>query len=145
MGLVVRVIKKSRTRVKIYALVVVCLLSGATDILAMEGAETQDVVAAIERHASRYGIPEEMYIDSGSQLKALQHASFSIRDLEHQVYKSQGIKVKVSNAKAHEERGRVERKIRTLRETLSRLGIKTTNPMTALQWETVFWKIASTI
>ena len=137
--------KKSRTRVKIYALVVVCILSGATDILAMEGAETQDVVAAIERHASRYGVPGEMYIDSGSQLKALEHASFSIRDLEHQVYKSQGIKLKVSNAKAHEERGRVERKIRTIRETLSRLGIKSSNPMTALQWESVFWKIASTI
>ena len=85
--------EKSRTRVKIYALVVVCILSGATDILAMEVAETQDVVAAIERHASRYGVPGEMYIDSGSQLKALQHASFSLRDLEHQVYNSQGIKV----------------------------------------------------
>ena len=39
-----------------YAIVIVCLLSGASNILAMEGCETQDVVAAIERHSARYGV-----------------------------------------------------------------------------------------
>ena len=38
---------------KIYALVIVCTMSGATNILATEGIETQDVVQAIERHAAR--------------------------------------------------------------------------------------------
>ena len=136
---------KSRARVKIYALVFCCLLTGATNILALEGIETGDIVQAIERHASRHGVPGELYIDNGSQLKTLEGVTFKIRDVDTRVYDSHGIKVYVSNAKAHEERGRIERKIRSLRETLERLGVKASNPLTALQWESVFARIASTL
>ena len=45
--------KRARTKINIYALVIVCLMSGATNILALEGIETQDVVQAIERHGTR--------------------------------------------------------------------------------------------
>ena len=45
--------KGARKELKVYALVSVYLLSIAYNILAMEGAETQDVVASIERH----GVP----------------------------------------------------------------------------------------
>ena len=41
--------KGARKELKIYAIVIVCLLSGPCNILAMEGCKTQDVVAAIER------------------------------------------------------------------------------------------------
>jgi len=85
------------------------------------------------------------YVDNGSQLKAIEGAKFKIRDVDARVYDAHGIKVYVSNAKAHEERGRVERKIRSLRETLQRLGVKATDPLTALQWESVFARIASTL
>ena len=36
--------KKSRISVKIYALVIVCIMTGATNILTLEGPETADVV-----------------------------------------------------------------------------------------------------
>ena len=38
----------TRKELKVYAFVIVCLLSGACNILVMEGCETQDVVALIE-------------------------------------------------------------------------------------------------
>ena len=98
-----------------YAIVIVCLLSGACNILAMEGCETQDVVAAIERHSARYGVPGYIYIDNGTQLKALKHSSMSLRDVHAQVQDSFGIQVVVSTAKAHSERGLVECKIKSLR------------------------------
>ena len=41
---------------------IICLLSGACNILAMEGWETQDIVAAIERHSARYGDPGHIHI-----------------------------------------------------------------------------------
>ena len=44
--------KEVRKELKVYAIVIVCFLSGACNILAMEGCETQDVVAANERHFS---------------------------------------------------------------------------------------------
>ena len=130
--------KRSRTVIKIYGLVIVCLLSGATNIMALEGIETQDVCAAIERHANRFGVPGFIYVDNGTQLKALKYAQFSIRDVECQVQDQLGIKIIVSNAKAHSERGRVERRIQALRESLEKLGVNTTVPMTCMQWDTLF-------
>ena len=95
--------KGARKELKVYAIVIVCLLSGACNILAMEGCETQDVVAAIESHSARYGVPGYIYIDNGTQLKALKHSSMSLRDVHAQVQNSLDIQ-------AHSERGRVERK-----------------------------------
>ena len=137
--------RKSRSVLKFYALVCVCILTGATNILVLEGLQTQDVVGALERHASRHGVPRDVYVDNGTQLLSLKEASFSIRDIDTQVYHSMGIRVHESIAKSHEERGRVERKIRSLREMLEKLGVKTSNPMTSIQWETTFAKISSMI
>ena len=50
------------------------------------------------------------------------------------------MKVHKSIAKSHEERGRVERCIRTIRELLEKLGIQTNAPLSTLQWETLFAK-----
>jgi len=137
--------KRSRTVIKVYGLVIVCLLSGATNIMALEGIETQDVCAGLERHSCRYGVPGFVYVDNGTQLKAMQHAKFSVRDLDSQVQDNLGIKIIISNAKAHSERGRVERRIRVLRDTMEKLGVETTVPMTALQWETLFSRISNSI
>ena len=82
-------------------------------------------------------------LDKGTQLKALEHARFNVRDIDSQVHDSLGIRVQVSNAKSHEERGKVERKIRTLREMLEKLGVDATHPMTTIQWESIFSRIAS--
>ena len=53
---------------KMYALIIVCLLTGAVNILAMEGLETQDVIQALERHSGRHGIPRRLFVDNGTQL-----------------------------------------------------------------------------
>ena len=62
-----------------------------------------------------------------------------------QVQDSLGIQVVVSTAKAHSERGRVERKIKSLRDSLEKMGVSTDHPQTALQWETLFLKVANTV
>ena len=136
---------KARTQIKIYALVIVCLLSGATSILALEGIETQDIVIALERHSARHGIPSTIYVDMGTQLKALDKVEASIRDANLQLHESLGLNIIPSTAKSHEERGRVERKIRTLRDMLLRTVSNTDISMTALQWDSLFAKLASEI
>ena len=137
--------KNARKKVNVYALVIVCLLTGATSIIALEGIETQDVVLAIEKHSYLHGIPAEAFIDNGTQLKALQHASFSIQAIDTQLQDSLGLRVSVSNAKSHEERGRVERRIGLIREMLQRLSQQSTQVMSALQWDTLFAKVANAI
>ena len=126
-------------------MVIVCLLTGATNIMALEGIETQDVCAALERHSNRYGVPSFVYVDNGTQLKALQYAKFSVRDLDAMVQDNIGMKIIVSNAKAHSERGRVERRIRVIRETMEKMGVNSSHPMTCLQWDTLFSRISNSI
>ena len=100
--------KISRISVKVYALVIVCIMTGATNILALEGLETVDVVQALERHARRHGIPAFIFVDNGTQLKTLSQAKFSLETADLQVQESMGMRILESNPKSHEERGRVE-------------------------------------
>ena len=79
---------------------------------------TQDVVRAIERHANRYGVHGELFNDNGTQLKAMKHARFNVRDIDSQV--SDSLQYTYPMLKSHEDRGKVERKIRTLREMLEK-------------------------
>lgn len=137
--------KNSRTTSKAYALVVVCLVTSATNILCLEGLETQDVVQAIERHASRYGCPAVLFVDNGTQLVNLKYSQFSVRDADCILRDNYGMRVEVPAAKSHEARGRVERKIRTLRDMLKQVLSTTDVAMTCLGWETVFAKIASSV
>ena len=126
--------KKSKVSVKIYVLVIVCIMTGATNILALEGLETADVVQALERHSSRHGIPAVIFVDNGTQLKTLSQATFSLEFADRQVQESMGMRILESNPKSHEERGRVERRIRTIGDTLIKVGTSEHAAMTALQW-----------
>ena len=135
----------SRTSVKIYALVICCLLTSATSILALESLETQQIIMALERHSSRHGVPATIFVDCGTQLIGLQSAQMSLRDANHQLRDSIGLEIIPSTAKSHVERGRVERRIRALREMLVKTATNTDVSMTALQWETVFAKMSSEI
>ena len=123
----------------------VCILTGATSILLLKGLQTQDVILALERHSSRHGIPSEVFVDNGTQLMALKDVDFSIRDIDAEVYRSMGIPIHDSTGKSHVERGRVEQKIRSIREMLERTRVKATDPMTSIQWETTFAKISSAL
>ena len=137
--------KNARQTFDVYALVVVCLLSSATSILVLEGLETADVVLALERHSYRYGVPKHVYVDAGSQLVTLQGVTFSLRDVNLELHLKLGLTVKVSNPKSHEERGRVEAKVKVLRSMLTKLSINPTRPMTTVSWETLFAKIANDV
>ena len=142
-GFTAKLYNSSRKCGKIYALVLVCLHTSATNILALEAIDTQSVVFAIERHACRYGMPAEVYVDNGSQLKALDKYQFSMKDMDAHLYDSRGIRVVISTPKNHEERGKVENRIKLLRETMQRYSIDQDTARTALGWETVFAQMAN--
>ena len=74
-----KALKKSRTVLKFYGMVGVCILTGSTNILLLEGLQTQDIILALERHSSRYGVPSEVFVYNGTQLMAMKDVQFSIR------------------------------------------------------------------
>ena len=137
--------RKSRSTIVVYALVLVCLLTSATNILVLESLETQEVISCIERHGCRFGMPSQIFVDSGSQLCALQSTKFSLRDANTFLYDSRGLVVTVGTPKHHANQGRVERRIKAIRDTLEKVGVNVHSPLSVLQWETVFAKVANAL
>ena len=56
-----------------------------------------------------------------------------------------GMRILESNPKSHEERGRVELRIRMICDTLTKVDISEHTSLTALQWETLFSKVVNTL
>ena len=140
-----KLFKDARRTAPAHALVIVCLLTSSTNILVLEGLATQAVVQALERHAARYGMPAEIFVDPGSQLHKLNDASFDLRDINHYLFRSMRFKVTTSTPKAHQAQGRVERRIRLVRDMLQRLFDTTEHCNTILGWETIFARISSQV
>ena len=55
----------------------------------------RDIVAALERHSSRYGVPGIVFTDNGTQLAALTSTSFTPRSLENELKEKLDVKVVV--------------------------------------------------
>ena len=137
-------LENSRTTREIYALVIVCLFTSATNILTLENMRTEEVVLALERHSARYGVPKNIFVDAGTNLAALDKVEYSVRDLNLQLYDAVGTRVYVSTPKSHEERGRVENKVRIIRGMLED-HLKKQDLLTCMKWETKFAHMATTI
>jgi hypothetical protein len=134
----------SRKTFPCHALVIVCLLTSATNILVLDGLTTQAVVQAIERHGARYGVPAHLYVDSGTQLEKLQDASFQLRDV-NATSSTHQFRVTVAVPKAHKQQGRVEAKIKAMRTMLNAWSNSCDECNTLIGWETLFARVASAI
>ena len=134
---------KARTRCKLYALVIVCINTSATSILCIEAISTEEIMNAILRHSARYGLPANVFVDNGSQLIALEHAKFSIRDVDLQLWDAKGVRVLVTRPKAHADNGKCEIRVRLLREMLKKANLAQCPALTQLQFETAFAMIAN--
>ena len=131
-----------RQTMKAPALVICCLMTGAVNIHMMENWSTEATVHALTRHGARYGFPSTIYIDSGSQLKALKDVTFCMQDLIHTLHKNLSIELIVAPPKSHVSQGRVERRIGLLRDMLLKLG-EPKFLQSFLSWETLFSTISN--
>ena len=145
MGFKARPTNDSRKSFTAHALVIVCLLTSATSFIVLDGLTTQTVVMALERHASRYGMPAHVYVDSGTQLGKLGDTHFSLRDVNGWESQGKRFTITVVTPKAHEQQGRVEAKIKVVRTLLQSLSDTAELVNTLLGWETVFLRIADQI
>jgi hypothetical protein len=124
------------------ALIIVCILTGATGIYAMEDWSTQSVVQGLERHSARHGIPNVIFVDSGTQLKKLKSVSFDIIDVKNIIRNKLSCELVISPPKAHSSQGKVERKIGLIKNLLERVA-RTGLLQSFLNWETTFAMIAN--
>jgi hypothetical protein len=145
MGFPVTPVVKGRDPPKANALVIVCLLTSASSIHALDSTSTVSVISALERHSSRYGVPAKLYVDSGSQLLKLKDAKFSLHDVHSCDVNGVRFDVIVSTPKAHQAQGRVEAKVKQIRRMLQIMSKSTDESHTLLGWETVFARISDAL
>ena len=127
-----------------YFLVCVCMTTGATSIGVMEDLSTNSVVFCLTRLASRYGWPKYALFDCQTSFKTLEDAGVNFTDLGGKLWKDQKMILDFSTPHAHEEHGRVESKVKVLKEFLNKseeLGKK----HSFLQWETIVSSVSAMI
>ena len=131
-----------RQSMKAPALVLCCLLSGATAIYMLEDWSTQSVPQVLERHGCPYSFPSQLYVDSGSQLKKLSSTTYSIIDLTTSLRSKFCCEIVVAPPKSHSSQGRVERRIGLIKTALSKLA-ESGFLLSFLGWECLFSRIAN--
>ena len=133
-----------RTTIKIWMVVFCCSTTTATNIKVMERYDTSSFLQAFMRFSCEVGYPKRVLIDDGGQLvKGTDSVRLDIQDIKFQLHKEAGVEVSVCPVGGHNMHGRVERKIRQVRESLGRA--LSNDRLGVLQWETLAAAIANSI
>ena len=132
-----------RATVKIWFCVFVCCTTGAVDLKVLEDYSTRSFVQAFTRFSCKVGYPRKLLPDAGSQLiKGCESTTLVFSDIQSQLHEV-GVTFQVAPSGAHYMHGKVERKIRHVKESFDkhlhghRLSI--------IDWETLGDQIANAI
>ena len=133
-----------RTTIKIWLIVFCCATTSATKIKVMEDYSTTAFIQAFTRFACDVGYPKRVLADGGGQLvKGCESMLLNFEDLKSRLHRDAKVDLDVCPVGGHNMHGKVERRIRHVRESLmkslgnERLGL--------LQWETIAASIANSI
>ena len=133
-----------RTTIKVWMVVFCCTATTTTAIKIMESYNTTAFIQAFIRFSCDVGYPKVLLIDEGSQLiKGCQSMNFQFEDIQRRLYINQQVDFEVCPVGGHNFHGRVERKIRTIRESIERSAYK--ERLSILQWETLSAQISNAI
>ena len=133
-----------RATVKVWFNIFCCTTTGAVDIKIMEDYSTTSFILAFIRFSCKVGFPQKLLPDAGSQLiKGCNSMTISYTDLKNQLHKEYGVKFEACPVGAHYQHGKVERKIRHVRESLSKT--LSNDRLSLIQWETIGCQIANSI
>ena len=132
-----------RTTVIIWLLVFCCATTSTTNIKVMEDYSTQSFILGFTRFSCEVGYPKTLLCDAGSQIvKGCQDMRLSYTDIKHQLFTNHHIDFEVCSVGAHNEHGKVERKIQEIRSSIDTMYKQR---LSILQWETLVSSIANSI
>ena len=133
-----------RATIKIWIVVFCCCTTGAVAMKTMEDGTTEQFILCFIRFATRHGYPKKLLPDEGSQLvKGCKVMKLEYYDIKHRLHRDFGIDFETCPAGAHNEHGRVERKIRHIQESF--MKVTENSRLSVLQWETVGDQVANSI
>ena len=133
-----------RTTLKVWMIAFVCSTTGSTNLKIMEGYDTTQFLLAFSRFACEVGYPKLLLADSGSQLvSGCENMVIDMTDLKGKLNREYGIDFDVCPVGGHNFHGKVERKIKTVKETISKTVHN--ERLSVLEWETLCAEIANSV
>ena len=133
-----------KSTVKIWLLVFCCSTTSAIKVKVMEDYSTKAFNFAFIRFSTEVGYPKRLLIDEGSQLvKGVKTMKLDFVDIKSQLHRDVGIDFEFCPVGGHNVNGRVERKIRQLKESLNRNMAN--ERLSELQWETMVAMISNSV
>ena len=133
-----------RATLKVWYVVFCCTTTSTVDCRIMEDYSADSFLQSFERFACRFGYPKTVLPDEGSQLvKGCEDMIISFVDVQQKLSREYGVEFDTCPVGAHNVHGKVERKIREIRKSLSKSLDK--KKLSILQWETLGQQIANSI
>ena len=133
-----------RTTLKIWIAVFCCSTTSTVNIKIIEDYGTASFTQALTRLSCEVGYPKLLLIDEESQLvKGCESMVLSFTDIKNQLHTSVGVQFEVCPVGGHNMYGKVERKIKEIKKSISKNVGK--ERLSVLQWETICSIIGNTI
>ena len=125
-----------RATLKIWFAVFVCVVTSTVNIQVMECYSSGSFISAFIRFVSHNGYPKILLPDQGQNIEsALRNVEIDWTDVKGRLHKSYGVEVETCGVGGHHQHGKVERKIRQIKETFLK-SFKNVR-ISVLQWQTV--------
>ena len=133
-----------RNTIKVWFVVFCCATTSTTNIKVMEDYSTTAFLQAFARFSSEVGYPKTLLCDEGSQLvKGCESMNLQFTDLKTQLHQENGVDFDVCPVGGHNMNGRVERKIREVKKSISKTV--SNQRLSIMQWETLAATISNTV
>ena len=107
-----------RATLKVWFAVFVCVVTSTVNIQVMESYSSGSFIAAFIRFVSHNGYPKMILPDQGKNIESpLQNVEIDWIDIKGRLHHSYGVEVETCGVGGHHQHGKVERKIRHIKET----------------------------
>ena len=111
---------KSECNVLIFA----CPVTRLINLQVVEKKDSSWVVDGVMRLSCEIGVPKLLLIDQDATfIKAMSEVEFTYQDAEFQLHRDLGIEFVTCPVSGHNQHGQVERRIRTVKESLREAGV----------------------
>ena len=136
--------RENKNKRKVWILTCVCCTTSMTNLKVMGSYDASQFLMAFSRFACEAGFPKMFLVDSGSQLiSGCENMVLNMTDIKGHLNREHGILFDVCPVGGHNYRGKVERKIKAVRESVSKAVHL--QHFSLLQWETLCAEIANSI
>ena len=133
-----------RATMKIWFAVFVCVVTSTVNIQVMEFYSTGSFISAFIRLASQNGYPKVLLPDQGKNVESgARNVEIDWVDIKGKFHRSCGLEVDTCGVGGHHQHGKVERKIRQIKESFEKSFHNVR--LSVLQWQTVADETANSI